>query len=112
MNSVRGTIVCDNAARRTNAKQAVNQYADQHGISDDPITVDIPTGKYGTGPTFLFMGWFDDDRAGADAAWDVLDGLAVNWVQQGSEILQADGATVVHHVRWVANGNAGRQVLV
>lgn len=109
MNSIQAVIVCQNNGQRNVVVNAANRYADQHGISDDPVALSYDGNKYGNGPACIIMAWFDNDRAGADVAWaDFETAITSVNVQSGSYMLQSENDSVIHHVVW----NPDRTVLV
>lgn len=108
MNSIQGVIICQNNAQRNQVINVVNNYASQHGISDDPVALPYDGSKYGVGPAVIIMAWFADDRADANQAWLDIDSENRNFIQSGSYLMQTSDNIVIHHEIW----NPDRTVLV
>lgn len=108
--SLRATLVCQNANQVNTVRDELTQYADRprNGAVGDPDFVEWPAGMYGNGPTLVVLMEFRN-RPDADDAW-VSASKYFNFFQDGSMLMQYTSYsdphagvndTVMHHIRHI-----------
>ena len=86
---VQGQLVFSTAGQRSTARTRITQLLNKRTFRDvDPTLIDVPAGKYGAGPT-LVVTLQMADRADADAIWSRVDTESLQFLLNGSQILQS-----------------------